>query len=120
MGRNNEDARSGLDRADIPGFEGTMGMLDGLVSKYAPNASNRAAEHFENTKTAYREGKITLEEAHDLVGSGGELGPGENDMGEDYRMHDAKTPFGKAERSRKNARATHKRAGLTVHPKKGY
>jgi hypothetical protein len=34
MGRNNEDARSGLDRADIPGFEGTMGMLNNLVSKY--------------------------------------------------------------------------------------
>jgi hypothetical protein len=41
MPRNNEDARSGLDRADIPGFEGTLGMLNNLVSKYAPNANKR-------------------------------------------------------------------------------
>ena len=77
-------------------------------------------DFYNNVKEAYHEGKVTLEETHDLVGSGGELGPGENDMGEDYRMHDAKTPFGKRERSRKTARDTHKRAGLTVHPKKGY
>lgn len=119
MPRNNEDARIGLDRADIPGFEGTMGMLDGLVSKYAPNASRRAADHLENIKTAYHEGKITLEEAHDLNGSTGEHG--DNDMGDEgYGLHAAHTPFGKAERSRKTARRVHKRAGLTVHPKKGY
>lgn len=128
MGRNNEDARNGLDRADIPGFEGTMGMLDGLVSKYAPNASRRAADHLDNIQSAYHEGKITLEEAHDLNGtpadpnSGGQgYELGENDMGDEgYRMHAPGTPFGKRERSRKTARATHKRAGLTVHPKKGY
>lgn len=34
MGRNNEDARNGLERPDIPGFEGTMGMLNNFVSKY--------------------------------------------------------------------------------------
>lgn len=78
------------------------------------------ADFYNNVKTAYTEGKVTLEEAHDLYGSGGELGPGHNDMGEDYRMHDAATPFGKKERSRKTARDTHKRAGLTVDPKKGY
>lgn len=76
------------------------------------------ADFYNNVKDAYHEGKITLEEAHDLHGSTGEHG--DNDMGEGYGLHAAQTPFGKRERSRKTARDTHKRAGLTVHPKKGY
>lgn len=60
MPRNNEDARSGLDRADIPGFEGTMGMLDGLVSKYAPNASRRASEQ----RTERKDPRVFVEDKH--------------------------------------------------------
>ena len=86
------------------------------------------ADFYNNVKGAYHEGKITLEEAHDLHGtpadpnSGGQgYEKGENDMGDEgYGMHAEGTPFGRAERSRKTARDTHKRAGLTVDPKKGY
>jgi len=92
----------------------------------------------EDIKTAYSEGKVTLEEAHDLnntpadarkykriPGHGGSGGAGyergENDFDdESYRMHAPGTPAGRSERSRKNARDTHKRAGLNVHPRKGY
>lgn len=76
------------------------------------------APGLDDIKTAYHEGKVTLEEAHGLAGSSGEQG--DNDLGEGYGLHLAGTPFGKAERSRKTARNTHKRAGLTVHPRKGY
>ena len=76
------------------------------------------ADFYGNVKAAYHEGKVTKEEAHDLYGSTGEQG--DNDMGEGYALHDAKTPFGKQERSRKTARNTHKRAGLIVDAKKGY
>jgi hypothetical protein len=74
MGRNNEDARSGLDRADIPGFEGTMGMLDGLVSKYTPNMQKKKKREGEDpskedVRDAYFSGKVTTEEANDLTNS---------------------------------------------------
>jgi hypothetical protein len=71
MPRNNEDARSGLDRADIPGFEGTMGMLDHMVSKYTPNMQkkkNREGEEPSEKDVNYatKFGKITKDEAKDL------------------------------------------------------
>jgi hypothetical protein len=31
MGRNNEDARNGLERADMPGFEGTAAAFGNLI-----------------------------------------------------------------------------------------
>ncbi len=79
-------------------------------------------------KTAVHQGKVTLEEAHDLAGtpaninSGGQgYELGENDMGDEgYKLHAPQTPYGRRERSRKTARDTHKRAGLNVHPRKGY
>ena len=79
-------------------------------------------------KKALHEGKVTLEEAHDLNGTPANINKGgqgyelgENDMGDEgYGLHAPWTPFGRRERSRKTARDTHKRAGLTVHPRKGY
>jgi hypothetical protein len=73
-------------------------------------------------KTAYSANKITLEEAHSLAGGDGihEDNLSTSNPIQDYGMHAEGTPAGKRERSRKSARATHKNAGLTVHPKKGY
>jgi len=57
MPRNNKDARSGLGREDLPGFEGTMGMLDHFVSKYTPNAQEKKdalSEDIENATDSYQ------------------------------------------------------------------
>ena len=57
MPRNNKDARSGLGREDLPGFEGTMGMLDDFVSKYTPNAQKKKdalSEDVENATDSYQ------------------------------------------------------------------
>ena len=71
-------------------------------------------------KGAYGSNKITLEEAHHLSGGNPDDRVSGNELGESYEMHAEGTPTGKSERSRKSARATHKNAGLDVHPRKGY
>jgi hypothetical protein len=73
-----------------------------------------------DVKSAYSANKITLEEAHHLSGGNPDDKVSGNELGENYEMHAEGTPAGKRERSRKSARATHKNAGLTVHPRKGY
>ena len=108
MGRNNEDARSGLNRPDLPGFEGTMGMLDNLVSKYTRPKGE--TPHVNNVASAYDEGKITMEEAHDL-----NPGLADKKNAQGYATHKLRpegTMSGRMQRSEETARKAHKKAGL--------
>jgi len=67
-------------------------------------------------------GKVTKEEGYDLAGVKPDTAHEMSDhpLGSDYKIHQIDTPIGKSERSRKISRATHKRAGLEVQPRKGY
>jgi hypothetical protein len=108
MPRNNEDARSGLNRPDMPGFEGTTGALNSFVSKYTRPKGE--TPDVKDVKSEYDEGKITMEEAHDLNPG---LADEKNAQGyATHKLRSEETMSGRMQRSEETARKVHKKAGL--------